>query len=386
MTIPLNAPPSLASDSDATVTGTKSKRDPEEVFIDIADQMIGGWEEVEITLRLEGFPNSFSIAASTSNPVGGANPTCREGSVCTIMIGNDQVIAGYVDRSTESGADSVHTIALQGRGRTQDLVDCSAELPTGQLVGGNTLSIAQKLVQPYEALAVEMGPGADPGPDVPAWALNYGETGAEIIQKFARNAGLLAYEDSHGRLILGKVGDKKAASGVKYGVNAQAWSCENSMDGRYSDIVIQGLPQDSIIDVSGPGYSVFKPATDKGVPRHRLVYHIVEQVGGDANAFAQSKAYWDAARRAGRAHIVHATIDSWRDKDGTLWAPNTLVPVDLPGNRAGKELVIAEVTFRRSNESGTTADLTLMTKEALMPEPLVLNSAAIADVTGPDGQ
>jgi len=377
---------SLTQLPDIVVTGNHVPRDADDVFINVNDQELGGWEEVEITLRLEGFPNSFTIAASDIAPIDGKLVPI-EGNDCTILIGTDKVITGYVDRSNETGTANSHGVSVQGRGKTQDLVDCSAEWPTGQIFQGTALYIAQQLVLPYKSIAVEMGPGASPGPEATGWSLNYGETAAEIIQKFARNAGLLAYEDSSGKLILAKVGDKKAASGVVYGVNVEAWTCENSMDGRYSDLVCSSFATlNAIAEVKGPGDTYFFAAQDKQVPRHRLLYVVTEPVAADITEFTKTKALWDMARRSGRSHVVHATVDSWRDKDGALWAPNTIVPVDLPGNRAGPELILSEVTFRRNNASGTTADLLLMPREAFVPEPFVVAPVNSADVKGISSQ
>jgi prophage tail gpP-like protein len=377
MTLSLTKLPLPTVSDDVVITGTPLKRDPDEVYLLVGDRQLAGWEEIAITLRAEGFPNSFSVSLSSADPIDNQPIVPRAGDKCSVQIGNDLVITGYVDRDSESGNDTTHTIALTGRGMTQDLVDCSAEWESGQIIRGNALQIAEKLVLPY-GIKVELGPGAKVGPEAIGWNLNYGETAAEIIQKFARNAGLLAYEDPRGHLILGTVGVVRAASGVVYGKNVQAWSAENSMDGRYSEIVCCAESMNALSDL--PGSDFYDKATDPNVPRHRLLYVVVENVAADPREFTSTKAKWDAARRAGRAAVVHATVDSWRDKDGKLWAPNTLVPIDLPGNRAGKELVVGEVVFRRSSDSGTTADLMLMPRAAFVPEPIVINPVNTADI------
>jgi len=377
VTLTLTKLPTLPIDTDIVITGTKLNRDPDEVYLNVNDQQLGGWEEIEITLHAEGFPNSFTVSLSSVDPIDGRTIVPRAGDKCSVQIGNDLVITGYVDRDSETGTDSSHTITLQGRGMTQDLVDCSAEWESGQIIQGNALQIAEKLALPY-GIAVELGKGAKPGPDAIGWMLNYGETGADIIQKFARNAGLLAYEDSRGHLILATVGKTKAASGVVYGTNVQAWSAENSMDGRYSEIVCCAESLNALSDL--PGSDFYDKAVDPNVPRHRLLYVVVENVAADPRVFTSTKAKWDAARRAGRSAVVHAMVDSWRDKNGKLWAPNTIVPVNLPGNRGGKELVLSEVSFRRSSEGGTTADMLLMPRAAFVPEPIVINPVSTADI------
>lgn len=70
---------------------------------------------------------------------------------------------------------------------------------------------------------------------------------------------------------------------------------------------------------------------------------------------AQSAIDWEMNRRYGRSKQLSVTIDSWRDKDGKLWEPNTLIPVDLPTLRLPKtELLLAEVTYMR-DDYGTIA-------------------------------
>lgn len=347
-----------------------------DLTISVAGKDISGWERIEVTLRAEGFPNSFAISMSAKDEI---PELARAGAECVVKLGKDKVITGFIDRDRPGGNANAHSIELVGRGKTQDLVDCSAEWPTGQIIAGNALTIAQTVAKPY-GLTVKLGDGASAGDEVPQWNLNYGETGAAIIQRLTRNAGLLAYENGEGELILGNVGTKKAASGVAYGVNVQAWSVENSMDGRYSEIVCAASSMNVLMELGGSDF--YASAPDPNVKRHRIRYMVVEPVATDPQAFTEKKAKWEAARNAGRGAAVRATIDSWRDKDGKLWAPNTLVPVDVPGNRGGDTLCLAEVTFRRSNETGTTAELLLMPKGAFMPEPIVLSPVATAEFIG----
>jgi prophage tail gpP-like protein len=366
-------------DENIVVAGQGVGRPPDELTLNVGGNALSGWEEIEVSLLLEGFPNSFSIAMSSQQPIGG-DLIAKAGDPCSVMLGNDLVITGYVDRDVTNGSATQHGISLIGRGKTQDLVDCSAEWPSGQLIQGTALDIARKLALPY-TIGVELGDGAEPGPPVPQWCLNYSETGATIIQRVARNAGLLAYEDASGKLILGKAGSSSSSSGIAYGGNVQAWSVENSMDGRYSEVVCCSQSLAAWGDL--PGSDFFDIEEDPNVPRHRRLDMVLEQVAENPQQFTIKKAIWEIARRAGRASVVHATVDSWRDGDGRLWLPNTMIPVDVPGLRGDRTLCISAVTFRKNSQTGTTADLTLMPPYAFAPEPLSLLPIAAADVEGP---
>lgn len=366
---------------DIVVKAATRDRPDDELTLIIGGQELAGWEDIEVTLRAEAFPNSFSVGMS-------AQPSVQAGSIagaeCRVRLGNDIVISGYIDRQMQAGDPNGHRIELSGRGKTCDLVDCSAEWPSGQMIDGDALNIASNLADAY-GLNVELGDGAAAGDKLAAFLLNYGETGAEIIQRVARNAGLLAYEDALGTLILGTTGRTTSASGVVYGRNVQAWSVELSMDGRFSDYVCAMLPANIAIDLTGPGDIFYHRETDPNVLRHRQLDFVLDAVASDKTPgdFTIKRARWEAARRAGRSSIVRATVDSWRDSASALWTPNTLMPVQLPGLGQTGSLALSEVTFRRSSEAGTTADLVLMSPAAFAPEPIVLQPVP-ADLIGPD--
>lgn len=354
-----------------------AERDPNELFLTLDGVDYSGWEEIAVTLRAEGFPNSFEISASV-DPDGGV--PAREGDDCKVHLGNDLVITGYVDRVINGGDANNHRVAITGRGLTQDLVDCGAEWPSHQMIGGNALTIAQNLAKPYN-LKVMMANGATPGPDVPSWPLNYGETGAEIIQRVARNAGLLAYEDPEGNLLLANVGSVTAGSGAVLGQNIEEWSLERSMDQRYSEYICSLLSMDPFMEA--PGSDFFGIQNDPGVNRHRRMYLVADAVAENPTAFVERRAKWEAARRAGRSYVCKATVDSWRDKAGKLWMPNTLIPFSIPGAADRNDLILSSVMFRRDNQRGTTAEIMAMPSTAFTPEPIVLTPVSAAEIIGP---
>lgn len=359
---------------------TDARKPDGDLSIEVGGNAITGWETVEVTLRAEAFPNSFAISHSSKEPITSKAVVAKAGDPCVVKIGSDTVITGYVDRDSNNASPDGHTLSLIGRGKTQDLTDCSAEWEGGQILSATGLEIAKKLAAPYQ-IEVKLAPGADAGQPVPQTNINYGETAAGIIQRNARNAGLLAYEDANGALVLARVGTVKAASGARYGVNVLESSVTNSMDQRYSEVRCAALSQNTFGDIAGGDDSFFYfTASDPNVPRHRLMY-LVTEAAFSPRFFTELKAKWEAAHRAGRAAGAFVTVDSWRDSAGTLWTPNTLIEIDVPGLRTDKQMCISEVTFHRSNDRGTVADLFVMPPAAFVPEPISLTNLNTADIT-----
>jgi len=342
--------------------------DGDDLTLVINGSRLSGWSAIEVTRGIEQMPSTFIIEATDANPNLRDALNVQDGTPCTVFLGPDRVVTGYVDTVIRSYSGGAHVVQIQGRGKCQDLVDCSAEWKGFQISGSNAFSIAQKLCEPYGITAQLLG---DPGPTVQQFNLNIGETPATIIEKVTRQAQLLYFEDPNGNLVLSKAGIDRAASGVMEGGNVQQASTIRSQAGRYSDYTVSllGLYTDGTItsDVAFPF-----TARDPNVKRHRKVYNIEDQVYG-GGLLAAATAIWRSARMAGRGERVVAIVDSWRDAAGKLWTPNTLVPVSLPRLQVkGETLCLSRVTYRFDLSAGRTSELELMPKSAFLPEPLQL--------------
>ena len=65
-------------------------------------------------------------------------------------------------------------------------------------------------------------------------------------------------------------------------------------------------------------------------------------------------------------------MDGWRDSAGTLWTPNTEIPLVLPSVKLPQAgWVLSEVTYAR-DAHGTRADLVCMPAAAFTPQPILL--------------
>ena len=112
-------------------------------------------------------------------------------------------------------------------------------------------------------------------------------------------------------------------------------------------------------------------AKDPNVKRHRAK-HLIAEGGSGGLQLAQPRADWEAARRLGRSTEAWVTVDGWRDSAGTLWTPNTEIPLVLPSVKLPQAgWVLSEVTYAR-DAHGTRADLVCMPAAAFTPQPILL--------------
>jgi prophage tail gpP-like protein len=345
----------------------------DEVAILVGAKKISGWMSVRIVRGIEVCPSQFEIAftdrfPTVLDPRDALKVVVKAGDPCVVTIGGDAVVTGYVDRSIAGYTARGHDLAIAGRGKCEDLVDCSVEWPGGQIGGTNALDIAKKLAQPY-GITVKALSAA--GPAIPQFNLELTSSPMSIIEEICRYARLLAYEGTDGNLILSQTGTTTSASGVREGVNVLAARATFTMDNRFSEIQVY-LNSMETLGPMGFGGNLLDRETDTEVPRHRRKSIIAEAPSGSQD-IATKRAKWEINRRRGRSVQVAVTVDNWRDDSGKLWTPNTLVDVSLPSLDIDKiSLTLASVTFLRDVQEGTRADLLLMHPQAFEPEPILL--------------
>lgn len=364
-----------------TVTGVRTPPS-DDVTILIDGRTLAGWTDVRITRGVERLPSDFELRLTERYPGEVDAMIIKPGDPCEVSIGADIVITGYVDRVVPAFDQRQHSVTVSGRGKCQDLVDCAAEWPGGQITGSSVLEIARKLSAPY---GIEVNAVDDPGAPIPTFNLMRGETPFEIIERLCRFRQLLAYDDEDGNLVLARSSTKRAASGFAQGVNVESATAMWSADQRFSEYRAYLQSVENLNDI-GLGGDLLATYKDGGVRRNRVRIIVAESSGGGIGLdVVKDRAQWEASRRFGRSAAVRLVTDAWRDKAGALYTPNTLVPIDLPSLKCeGVSWVVSEVTYRKG-EDGTRCDLLIMPPEAFLVQPTLLQPIPAELAQLPDG-
>ena len=339
----------------------------DDLQLKVGGRVIAGWNEIRVTRGIERMPSDFDVLMTERYPGETSGVVMQPGDPCQVLLGNDLVVTGYVDQYRPGLSASQHQIRVTGRGKCEDLVDCSAEWPSSQISGSTVRGIAERLAKPY---GIKVS-GLDGG-GVPQFNVMYGETAWEIIERITRFAALLGIEQPDGNLLLTHVGTEEHASGFVQGKNIEQAEVELSMHQRYSEYWVYTMGA-NIFEDTGAAPLLIKKLTDDKVPRHRRKA-IVADSGpvGTQDQFAIGRAVWEMNRRAARSRAIRLVCDSWRDAAGKLWQPNKLARIEAPALKLPRETwVIGEVTYRRGIE-GTKAEVVLMPANAFLPEPIVL--------------
>lgn len=343
----------------------------DELILKVGNKIIQGWDEVRVTRGIERLPSDFDLTLMDYYPGTNEKQLVKKGDACQVMLGNDLVNTGYIDRWSPTLSKSRHEVRATGRNKCQDLVDCSAEWPNNVISQANALQIAQRLAAPY---GIKVSSDVTDLVTVPQFTLNWGESSQEIIDRICRWAALLYFDTPEGDLRLTRVGTRKAASGVAQGENIQTASLMDSMDERFSDYVGVSMSMTPAMELSpDSGYSAVALAKAQDPEAAKMRYRnriIIVESTMNSHGQAQSCIDWEMNRRYGRSRQLQVTVDSWRDKDGKLWEPNTLIPIKIPTfGLHDEQWLLSEVTYIRNGWEGTTARMVLMPPEAFSVQP-----------------
>jgi prophage tail gpP-like protein len=333
------------------------------VSIRVGGRAFTGWTSARVTRNLEALAGSFELGVSDRS-----GWQIAEEDECSVLIGDQVLLTGSVDRPRFSIGPQEHSLSVEGRDRAGALVDCSAVLDNWDLTGLTLLAVAQLLAQPF-GVAVAMQAGLQ----VPALsnklAVDPGESAHQALEKACRMAGVLAISDGRGGLVLTRAGSQRATSALVEGENIKAGSSSFDATDRYRRYLVSGQRAGSDDDFGLEVTSVLGSAEDPNVRRSERVL-MVRPEGAVSSAQARARAQWEAAVRAARGDQVQVTVQGWTQGDGSVWPINALVPVRSPGLRVDGEMLITAATYALDS-GGTTTQLQLMRPDAFKPEPVV---------------
>lgn len=326
---------------------------------------IAGWTQLSITRGIERIPNSFNLQMSEKVPDLDYVEVIP-GDKCTVFIGEDVVVTGYIDRFTNTVNANQHIIQVTGRGKCSDLVDCSAVWKGMQFKNMTALNIAQSLCEDF---GIKVASEVDTEV-ISVQNINLGETPAAVLDRVCRVAQVLYYEDENGDLILSRERNDEVLGSLVEGVNIESAAYTKGTDQLYSDyiVVIPSAPltrdQTSSDNI---GYYTVK---DRKINRFRPLYIIPED--GDAGfKVAEKRAMWEQNRRYARSNVLSLTVSSWRNVEDKLYKPNTQVQINIPSLKVIMQTwLIGEVTYRK-DEMGTRCDFIIMPIGAFTPEPII---------------
>ena len=159
------------------------------VILTVDGKLWEGWTEMSVSRSLKAIAGEFDLSVTTRWSAA-APRVIREGQPCTVRLGADTVLTGYIDDFIPSyDAENVE-IRVMGRDKTGDLVDCSVVHSSGKWKGVRLEQVAADVCRPFGITVITETPTGEAFASV---VLEQGETGFE---PFPANAG-----STHGQTV-----------------------------------------------------------------------------------------------------------------------------------------------------------------------------------------
>jgi prophage tail gpP-like protein len=334
------------------------------VDLRVGGQRYEGWTDVRVSRGIERMAGDFEFGA-TERRAFGAAIRIRPGAECEVLIGGELVITGYVDSVRPRYTSTDHTITIAGRSKTSDIIDSSVINKPRTWKRRRIDQIAKAMLDQYDVELV-FNP-FDLTEPFRKFRAQPGEKVGAAIGRMAQKRGLLVFDDTEGRLVLERAtASSLAGVSLVYGENILEGEGEFDASELYSEYRCKAQRAGS--DADKPAQGLHAEATfddDQLQPERRRVLVIHPKTRSNSRDCAD-RAQWEANVRAGKSIELTYRVQGWREMgdEGALWEPNTLVRVNDPQMGVDAELLIAEVTFELSNESGQTTSLRLAPREA----------------------
>lgn len=343
----------------------------DDVFLIVNGRRYSGWKSLRVTRTIEGLCGSFSLDVSDRWDGKVAPWPIAEGDECQVLIDDQIVIDGYVDKRSLKASKDSRALTYSGRDRAADLVDCSVLVPEASAKGNKwsyrNIDIAQftTAVASQHGIKVTVQPGLKLAKD-PLLVVHPGESGFEAIKRAAASSGVLVISDGLGGILITGPSSTRSDSLVE-GVNILEAEIDYDTADRFHRYLVTSQPPGND-DSYGEALQVQAEATDEDVTRTNRTIVIRPEKGYDT-AGARKRANWEALMRAAKSATGLVTVQGWRQSSGALWPVNTITNVSAPTLiGVDGDMRISQVDFT-IGEGGKTTQIHVVRPDAFTPEP-----------------
>jgi prophage tail gpP-like protein len=344
----------------------------------VNNKVFEGFKNVKIARNLTSLTGTFSITVTDKWKVDQDDFEIKPGDRIHCHLGKTALFEGYVDKLSLSLSSSSRNITIDGRDRTQDLVDCSI-INASEFNDLDFTGIANVLCKPF---GLKVLPQVDVGAKFKKFSVRQGETVFEALERAAKERQLLLMSSPHGNLVVDKRGNKRATSELIEGINVLSAGVSFDNTQRFSEYIIKGQstglvgnPKDATKNKGS--------AKDNGITRNRPTIIIAENAVD--NDGAQKRAEWESTFRAAKASQVSVTVVGWKQEDGSIWAANQLVQIDIRSIGIKSQMLIQRVKFDQSS-NGRRTELELVRKDAFEFKKEIEKKDDILDQLGWDAK
>lgn len=332
------------------------------VSVVVGGRRFAAWERTQVSASMREAARAFRLEAAAERGGRALAAEFRAGAAIEIYLGGDLALAGYVDAYNPSFSALAARVAISGRSKAADAVDCSAVHRTGRFRGRKPAAIAQELIR-ESGVDVGFADDDEAASEAIDYQLTPGETIFRALEKMYRQQGKTLCGEPDGSIrAVDARRPQRHAGGLFEGAGAipiKAGEADHNWANRHSRYIVKGQAP---VGHGAEALEIEAAARDAAVDRTRPL--IVVQDEDTTRARTRRRARNRRDKAAGNALRATVTVQGFRDAAGALWTPGRLVWVESPFLALAQEMLVEGVIFSQDNESGSESKLTLVDPRA----------------------
>lgn len=314
--------------------------------------------------HMEAF-NYYRFTCSEGSPLSKdrAELRIRPGDHCTVSLGGQLAISGFVTHRQVAYTANSHAIEIIGKTYTASTTNGAAVTKTGEFVQSSFKQVAENLLKPF-GIKLETKGNID---NAPFDRVNvHGQTVWQVLETLARSRGIALGTDP-------KNGNVLVATGASY-----AEGGDSVVEGRN---ILEGHEILSMEIGGGPDMSIGQQASSDKVWGPEATRAFAEQASNIAKSFGvggqympnvvplempggfgdvRGRAKFEMAHRGSEQAVLNIVVQGWFAQSGGLWRPLMFVHVKSPMLIMDESIQCKSVTFTQDDKSGTRTNLELV--------------------------
>ena len=330
-----------------------------------------GWQSFSIRQSLDSGAHSFSMQTTDrfKQLIGRWN--VRGGSEIEIKIADETVFKGYVQKYSVNISADAHTITLEGASKAIDIIECSH---LGPYFWKNTTgeAVIREVLKPF-GLSVTFDKGLK-AIGATGYKVEVEAKPFEIIKEIAARDGLTVLTDFNGNLRLYDGKNAPQAGSIGRG-DYISISSDHDLSQAFSEIVVKSQQNDrgkpvkatfntkQRSEATSSNNLILKTTANPLNVRHRPIVYVKNDQGDAAESFGD----FVKSRFTGDVITASAVVKSHLNKAGKIWGIGQEVFLQEELLSVNQKLVVSEVDFSLSQDSGYQTNLVFKIPETYDP-------------------
>jgi len=342
------------------------------ITLEVGGRRYNNFTEVNIERALDAISGVFYFQAASDYKLPFPIP---RGQAVKVYVNDSQVITGYVDRIKVSYDSNTHTISIEGRDKTADIVDSKVDHKIEFVAPISLEDIATQTLAAIGATDVSVinkVEGLEPFLKGDLISANIGQSAFDFLDMYAKKKQVITTTDGLGNLVFSRASTvstdvqlNNIVGGTLNTIKSASVSYDDSERFNEYTFYSQGNPggDKDVGESSKQLTDRTGTYTDPEVRTSRQYHEVSESSSKEATL--DDRAKWEGQIRKAKSFRYNCTVVGHSPVDsGEAYTPNTLVRVKDDFADVNDELLLFKVTSRVSSSGGSTTDLEMLTKEA----------------------